>query len=109
MIGELSLDEFSPDAAAAGAVVGRRAGADAREFLGGLPSLARRDDAELFHGSARDPVWEYVLSHEAAAATLALTSAPLVLVGHSHVPARARPRPARASREGSPATAPSSS
>ena len=51
-----------------------------------LPSLARRDDAELFHASARDPVWEYVLTHEAASATLALTSAPVVLVGHSHVP-----------------------
>ena len=39
----------------------------------------------LYHGSARDPVWEYVLSDEAAAATLAIVAAPLVLVGHSHV------------------------
>jgi diadenosine tetraphosphatase ApaH/serine/threonine PP2A family protein phosphatase len=31
-------------------------------------------------------VWEYVLSGEAAFSALALTSAPLVLVGHSHVP-----------------------
>src|SRR5215831_17969016 len=40
----------------------------------------------LYHGSARDPVWEYVLSDEAALATLELTDSPLVLVGHSHVP-----------------------
>ena len=38
----------------------------------------------LFHGSARDPVWEYILTDEAAAATLLLAEEPLVLVGHSH-------------------------
>jgi diadenosine tetraphosphatase ApaH/serine/threonine PP2A family protein phosphatase len=40
----------------------------------------------LFHGSARDPVWEYVLSDEAAWWTFTATTEPLVLVGHSHVP-----------------------
>jgi diadenosine tetraphosphatase ApaH/serine/threonine PP2A family protein phosphatase len=39
----------------------------------------------LYHGSARDPVWEYVLSDESALATLELAVAPLVLVGHSHI------------------------
>ena len=39
----------------------------------------------LYHGSARDPVWEYVLSDEGASATLELADSPLVLVGHSHV------------------------
>jgi diadenosine tetraphosphatase ApaH/serine/threonine PP2A family protein phosphatase len=43
------------------------------------------DGVDLYHGSARDPVWEYVLTEEAAIATLELSSAPLVLVGHSHV------------------------
>ena len=33
----------------------------------------------------RDPVWEYVLSEQAALASLLETDAPLVLVGHSHV------------------------
>ena len=42
-------------------------------------------NSALFHASARDPVWEYILSGEAAADTLELTSAPVVLVGHSHV------------------------
>src|SRR5262249_22978917 len=46
---------------------------------------AARDGVELFHASARDPVWEYVLSEEAARATFELTQAPVVLVGHSHV------------------------
>jgi diadenosine tetraphosphatase ApaH/serine/threonine PP2A family protein phosphatase len=42
-------------------------------------------DAELFHASPRDPVWEYVLSADAAYFGLLATSAPIVLVGHSHV------------------------
>ena len=46
---------------------------------------ARAEGVELYHGSPRDPVWEYVLSDEAAAAALELTEAPVVLVGHSHV------------------------
>ena len=41
--------------------------------------------AELFHGSPRDPVWDYVLTEDAARWTFAATTAPLVLVGHSHV------------------------
>jgi diadenosine tetraphosphatase ApaH/serine/threonine PP2A family protein phosphatase len=49
------------------------------------PPPDERDGVALYHGSARDPVWEYVLSDEAAAATLALSPRPLVLVGHSHV------------------------
>ena len=41
---------------------------------------------QLFHASPRDPVWEYILTDQAAAAALEATSAPVVLVGHSHVP-----------------------
>jgi predicted phosphodiesterase len=57
-----------------------------RNFIGGLEPQAQLEHAELFHASARDPVWEYVLGGESALATLELTKAPLVLVGHSHVP-----------------------
>ena len=58
---------------------------DARTFLEGLSPVLRRKDAELYHGSPRDPVWDYVLTAEAAFDSLALTTAPLVLVGHTHV------------------------
>ena len=58
---------------------------DARTFLETLEPLATRPGAELFHGSPRDPVWDYVLSEDAARHTFAATSEPLVLVGHSHV------------------------
>src|ERR687897_477875 len=56
--------------------------------LGYLESLApegSREGTGLYHASPRDPVWEYVLTPEAAAG--AFTEAPesLILVGHSHV------------------------
>ena len=57
-----------------------------RAFLESLRPAGARDGVELFHASPRDPVWEYVLSAEAAGAALELTETPLVLVGHSHVP-----------------------
>jgi diadenosine tetraphosphatase ApaH/serine/threonine PP2A family protein phosphatase len=41
---------------------------------------------DLFHASARDPVWEYVLDAGSMRAALEDTVQPLVLVGHSHVP-----------------------
>ena len=57
-----------------------------RAFLQSLRPEGERDGVELFHGSPRDPVWEYVLSAEAARVAFELTRSPLLLVGHSHVP-----------------------
>jgi diadenosine tetraphosphatase ApaH/serine/threonine PP2A family protein phosphatase len=78
--------DFNPDAAAAGHWTRTVREEGSRRFLDGLEPQARTEGTELFHASPRDPVWEYVLSGEAAFTALALTSAPLVLVGHSHVP-----------------------
>jgi diadenosine tetraphosphatase ApaH/serine/threonine PP2A family protein phosphatase len=86
VLGTLSIGDFAGDAAEAARWTQGVLNEDAREFLAGLPSSAVRDGVALFHGSARDPVWEYVLSDEAAWWTLHATEAPLVLVGHSHVP-----------------------
>jgi diadenosine tetraphosphatase ApaH/serine/threonine PP2A family protein phosphatase len=86
VLGSLSIGDFAGDAAAAALWTQQVLADEAREFLAGLEPSGSGQEADLFHGSARDPVWEYVLSADAAAATLAATSAPLVLVGHSHVP-----------------------
>jgi predicted phosphodiesterase len=84
--GDVDLADFSPDAASAAlwtrAVLGERA----QSFLARLVPFAEADGVQLFHASPRDPVWEYVLTDQAAAAALELTSAGVVLVGHSHVP-----------------------
>ena len=86
VLGRLDLDEFSPDAAEAARWTRSILGDEERAFLGGLTPEARADGAELFHASPRDPVWEYVLSETVARAAFAATTAPVVLVGHSHVP-----------------------
>jgi diadenosine tetraphosphatase ApaH/serine/threonine PP2A family protein phosphatase len=59
-----------------------------KELLDRLEPQGSAHGVALYHGSARDPIWEYVLSDEGALATLELTNAPLVLVGHSHVALR---------------------
>jgi diadenosine tetraphosphatase ApaH/serine/threonine PP2A family protein phosphatase len=56
-----------------------------RAFLDALEPEGERSGVSLYHASARDPVWEYVLSDAAAAATLAIAPHPVVLLGHSHV------------------------
>jgi predicted phosphodiesterase len=84
VLGTIDLAEFSGDAGAAAAWTRDVLEDDARTYLSGLQPSGKARGVALFHGSARDPVWEYVLSDEAAEATFLRTEEPLVLVGHSH-------------------------
>jgi diadenosine tetraphosphatase ApaH/serine/threonine PP2A family protein phosphatase len=86
VLGVLDLSDFTPDAVAAARWTRGVLAEGSRSFLQSLQSDSRRDGVELYHASPRDPVWEYVLTGEAAAAAFELTEAPLLLVGHSHVP-----------------------
>ncbi len=85
VLGAIDLDEFQGDAASAARWTRGELDEPARSFLTSLKPTAHGDGVELFHGSPRDPVWEYVLSFDAALDALAATAAPVVLVGHSHV------------------------
>jgi len=85
VVGTLDLAEFSGDAATAARWTQTVLDDEHRSWLAGLEPTAKRDRAELFHASPRDPVWDYVLSEQVALQSLALTEAPVVLVGHSHV------------------------
>ncbi|MEP6812539.1 MAG: metallophosphoesterase family protein [Actinomycetota bacterium] len=82
--GTLDLLEFSGDAGIAAAWTRGVLSERSLEWLGTLEPFGSAHDVALFHGSARDPVWEYVLTSEAALATLLLTEEQIVLVGHSH-------------------------
>jgi diadenosine tetraphosphatase ApaH/serine/threonine PP2A family protein phosphatase len=84
-LGVLTVSDFNEEAAAAALWTSEALTSESRAFLRSLEPHATAAGVELFHASARDPVWEYVLSEEAARATFELTTAPLVLVGHSHV------------------------
>jgi predicted phosphodiesterase len=83
--GSLSIDNFNDDARDAALWTREVLEPRWHEWLASLRPEDARADVALFHASARDPVWEYVLSATAAAASLGAVSAPLVLVGHSHV------------------------
>jgi diadenosine tetraphosphatase ApaH/serine/threonine PP2A family protein phosphatase len=86
VLGEIDLEEFAGDAGIAARWTRGVLAEGSRTFVQSLRPSAERDGAELFHASPRDPVWEYVLSADVARVAFDLTSAPLVLVGHSHVP-----------------------
>ena len=86
VLGEIGLEEFAGDAVVAARWTRGVLAEGSRAFLQSLRPEGERDGVELFHGSPRDPVWEYVLSAEAARVAFELTRSPLLLVGHSHVP-----------------------
>ena len=85
VVGGIDLSDFSGDAAVAARWTREILEPDHAGWLRSLAASGTRSGVEAYHGSPRDPVWDYVLSDEIALASLALTTAPLVLVGHSHV------------------------
>ena len=86
VIGALPLDDFAGDAAAAARWAQSVLAPDAREYLAGLSSSSVVDGVGVYHGSPRDPVWEYVLSWEAARDAIHDSGTDVTIVGHSHVP-----------------------
>lgn len=62
------------------------------DWLAALPSEHREGAVGLWHGSPRDPVWEYVSHKHTAAACFEATDAKMILVGHTHVPVAYRLR-----------------
>jgi len=86
VLGTIDLTEFAGDAVEAARWTRSVLAEGSRQFLGSREPEGRCDGVELFHASPRDPVWEYVLSAEAAVAAFELTRSQVVLVGHSHVP-----------------------
>jgi diadenosine tetraphosphatase ApaH/serine/threonine PP2A family protein phosphatase len=83
--GTIDLEEFGGEAAVAAKWTRDVLAPEAQELLDRLEPTGSADGVALYHGSARDPIWEYILTDASAVATLELAEAPLVLVGHSHV------------------------
>jgi predicted phosphodiesterase len=88
VLGTIDLVEFGGEAGVAARWTREVLVPEARAFLEPLEPEGAAHGVALYHASARDPVWEYVLSDEAALATLELAGTPLVVVGHSHVALR---------------------
>ncbi len=85
VVEKLSVDEFNADARDAALWTRKQLEPGWRDWLSTLDPEARRDGIGLFHASARDPVWEYVLSSESALGSFQATGEALILVGHSHI------------------------
>ncbi|MCW2923820.1 MAG: metallophosphoesterase family protein [Thermoleophilia bacterium] len=60
--------------------------ADAIAWLRTLAPSRTLDNVELHHGSARDPIWEYVRTPETATSHLVQQVRELGAVGHTHMP-----------------------
>jgi diadenosine tetraphosphatase ApaH/serine/threonine PP2A family protein phosphatase len=86
--GTIDLEEFHGDAGLAATWTRQVLEPEWQSLLDRLEPEGAAHGVSLYHGSARDPVWEYVLSDEGALATLELAGSPLVLVGHSHIALR---------------------
>jgi diadenosine tetraphosphatase ApaH/serine/threonine PP2A family protein phosphatase len=85
VLGEIDISTFSP--AAEAAVEWTRDNCE-KATLDVLRKLEPTHDAGqlgLYHASPRDPIWEYVLSVDAAADCLAMQKQRLSFIGHSHV------------------------
>jgi predicted phosphodiesterase len=95
VLGALTVSDFNDEAAAAAIWTSEVLTKPSRDFLAALKPDGDAGGVDLYHASARDPVWEYILTEEAARATFELARASLILVGHSHVALALREQPDR--------------
>jgi len=98
--GAISTADFNPNAAAAAAWTRDQLSGEEKSYLDALPEVAEQRVGQdpslkagasaaeftLVHGTLREPIWEYLNSHEAAIGHLRLQETALGLVGHTHVP-----------------------
>jgi diadenosine tetraphosphatase ApaH/serine/threonine PP2A family protein phosphatase len=85
VLGEIDVSTFSPAAEAAVEWTREECKAATTEFLQGLEPANDDGEVGLYHASPRNPVWEYVLSVDAAAECMAMQAHRVCFIGHSHV------------------------
>ena len=59
---------------------------EAAASLAGLGEVAREGEWSLAHGTLRQPLWEYLITEEAAEGHFERQETPYSAVGHTHVP-----------------------
>ena len=82
---QLDISTFSPAAAAAVRWTREVMSEDTTGFLAGLAPAEEGSKVAIYHGSPRDPVWEYVLWPDQAAECIRAQATRVSFVGHSHV------------------------
>jgi len=81
------LELFNPIAAEAAALHRSWLSSDELAVLDRLPLTLTRERVTFFHGSLRQPLWEYIFDAGVAEATLSISPTPCCVCGHTHVPA----------------------
>lgn len=85
-IDAVNTEEFSPDAGLATRWTSAQLSSASRTFLESLTPITEVDGVTLAHGTPCEPVWEYLLGADSAAASFSCFSTRLCLVGHTHIP-----------------------
>jgi diadenosine tetraphosphatase ApaH/serine/threonine PP2A family protein phosphatase len=80
------LSWFNEDAASAIRWTAKQLGARRLKWLKALPEASHRHDFLLVHASPRDPIYEYILDDNSAAANLVLLNRQVCFHGHTHIP-----------------------
>lgn len=86
--GRIDITDFSPGAAAAALWTQEHASGDTIELLAKLEPAREGERIGLYHGSPRDPIWEYVLTTEQAKDCIEAMDPRVGAIGHSHVALR---------------------
>jgi diadenosine tetraphosphatase ApaH/serine/threonine PP2A family protein phosphatase len=85
-IGTIDTAWFNPDAARAIEWTTGVIDENARAYMATLPEVRTEGRITAVHGSPRDPLWEYIVGSEVAAANLPAFATSVCLHGHTHVP-----------------------
>jgi diadenosine tetraphosphatase ApaH/serine/threonine PP2A family protein phosphatase len=83
--GELGIEEFSRGAAISAVWTKENIRPENLAYLAALKPSGVEGQWGLYHGSPRDPIWEYVLSEPVADRCFDEAAERVCLVGHSHV------------------------
>lgn len=84
--GKIDTSDFNPVAAQACHWTSQRLTSEEINYLENLPLRLCQDNFTLVHGSPREPIWEYLLSAEAARDNFDYFETSFCFIGHSHVP-----------------------
>ena len=86
VVGVIGIEEFNLFAGLAAHWTSLQLTDETREYLTALRPVEVSGEFTLVHGSPRDPLREYLLTIEDAAASFEHFDGPFCLVGHTHVP-----------------------
>ena len=84
--GIIGTEWFNPVAASAAGWTRQQLDPEAASYLAGLDEVVRDGEWSLAHGTLREPLWEYLITEEAAEGHFERQESPYSAVGHTHVP-----------------------